>query len=478
MDTPMMYKLFKMTRRAKPRKFSKPSLNAVISFFITFIFCIMTVAVIVMNKNNIESLTMDKILIEKVNRIREVISRLMYKGYMLSAIIDHNKGTIDNFERIAATLVNENCIKNIFVAPNGIVSKIYPLYGNEAAIGWDLLAEGTGNREAKLAKEEGLPVFGGPFAASQRSEVMAVRLPVYDDSDDGEKKFWGLVSITLKYPEILQEFDMGSLALYGLTYELWRINPDTETKQIIATNGQVNTNGNTFLEKNISIFNAEWYLRISTAKKWYEYPENILLVLVSIFISMLISFIMQKTYELRIVSKELERLAHTDALTGAYNRHYFTEFVSTEIEKMKRTKESGFIILFDLDFFKKVNDTYGHTAGDEVLKVTVSRIRLQIRPYDVFARYGGEEFILFIQQIDKEGICHLVERCRECLDNTPIDYEGHSINITASFGVAEIIPEDGMNFAVMQADAALYRAKKEGRNRSIVHETGSVADLL
>jgi diguanylate cyclase (GGDEF)-like protein len=438
----------------------------------------MTVTVIVMNKNNIETLTMDKIIIEKVNRIREVISRLMYKGYMLSAIIEHNKGTIDNFERIAAALVNENCIKNILVAPNGIVSKIYPLHGNEAAIGLNLLAEGIGNQEARLAKEEGMPVFGGPFVSAQRSEIMVGRLPIYDDLNSGEKKFWGLVSITLKYPEILEEFNLGSLALYGLTYELWRINPDTEKKQIIAANGQVDTSGGSFLEKNISIFNAEWYLRISTAKKWYEYPENILLVLVSILISMLISFIMQKTYELRIVSKELERLAHTDALTGAYNRHYFAEFVSTEIEKMKRTKENGFIVLFDLDFFKKINDTYGHTAGDEVLKVTVSRIRLQIRPYDVFARYGGEEFILFIQQIDKEGICHLVERCRDCLENTPIDYEGHSITVTASFGIAEILLDDGMNLAVMQADAALYRAKKEGRNRYILHETRSVADLL
>jgi diguanylate cyclase (GGDEF)-like protein len=431
-----------------------------------------------MNKKNIEILTMDKIMIEKVNKIREVLSRLMYKGYMLSAIIDHNKGTIDNFERIAATLVNESYIKNVLVAPNGIVSKVYPLYGNEAIIGWDLLAEGTGNREARSAKEKGMPVFGGPFVSVQGDEVMAGRLPVYDDSDGGEKKFWGLVSVTLNYPDILEEFNLRSLELYGLTYELWRTNPDTGQKQIIATNGQEKTQGNSFLERNISIFNAEWYLRISTGKVWYEYHENILMVLISAFISILIYFIMQKSYELRIVSKELERLAHTDALTGAYNRHYFTEFVSTQIERIKRTKECGFIILFDLDFFKKVNDTYGHTAGDEVLKVTATRIKLQIRPYDVFARYGGEEFILFIQQIDKEGVCNLVERCRKCLESTPVEYEGRSITVTASFGIAEIIPDEGMNLAVIQADAALYRAKKEGRNKFVLHEARTVADLL
>ncbi|MDR2124816.1 MAG: sensor domain-containing diguanylate cyclase [Desulfovibrio sp.] len=431
-----------------------------------------------MNNKNIETLTIDKITAEKINSIQETISRLVYNLYMISAIIDHNKGNIDNFERVAASITIEKHIKNVIIAPGGVVDKVYPLYGNGAIMGLNLFAEEEYKSGAEAAKEKGRMVLGGPFVSAQGNEILVGYLPVYDDVDENQNRFWGLVCITLKYHAILEEFNLESLALYGLTYELWKINPKDGKRQIIASNGQAETDGVSFIERNMHLFNAEWHLRISTDKKWYEYHENLLMILVSVLVSFLIAFITQKSYELRIVSKELERLAHTDTLTGTYNRHYFTEFVSTQIERIKRTKEKGFIVLFDLDFFKKVNDTYGHTAGDEVLKVTASRIKLQIRPYDVFARYGGEEFILFIQQIDKEGVCNLVERCRKCLESTPVEYEGHSIIVTASFGIAEVISDEGMNIAVTQADVALYRAKKEGRNRYILHETRTVADLM
>ncbi|MDR1380076.1 MAG: sensor domain-containing diguanylate cyclase [Tannerella sp.] len=452
--------------------------GAIISLLVSLLLCALVISIIIVYKSNIETLTMEQTIIQKGNKIRDVISRLMYKTYMLSAIIDHEKDTVDNFERVAATIVGDGYIKNVAVAPNGVVSKIYPLFGNEILLGRNLLVAGASKELAKQAEEKGMLVFGGPFTSPQRDDVLIGILPIYSGIDNEENRFWGLVVITLKYPAILEEFDLHSLALLGLTYELWWVNPDNREKIIIASSSRSRTEQEYYIEKNIPIFNAEWHLRIGIKKGWYEYTENLLMALIGIFISILIAFIVQKSYKLQILTEKLERLAHIDALTGVYNRHYFVEYVTLQIEKIKRNKSNGFIVMFDLDFFKKINDTYGHTAGDEVLRVVPSRIRLCIRPYDILARFGGEEFIIFIQQIDMENVCNIVERCRIALEDKPILYEGRTISVTASFGIAELIPEDGINIAVVHADEALYSAKKGGRNRYSVYNPHSVADLL
>ena len=137
-----------------------------------------------------------------------------------------------------------------------------------------------------------------------------------------------------------------------------------------------------------------------------------------------------------------------------------------------RTGTNCFIILFDLDRFKNTNDTYGHQAGDQVLKETARRVKSVIRPYDIFARYGGEEFTIFMtatDEITKENIVSAVERCRIAICETPVIYNNLQIPVSASFGISYAAPRYEMEIAATQADIALYQAKNEGRNRVVFY---------
>jgi len=162
--------------------------------------------------------------------------------------------------------------------------------------------------------------------------------------------------------------------------------------------------------------------------------------------------------------KELENAAYIDSLTQIYNRKHFIELANVEIERAIRMNQSTFTAMLDLDFFKKVNDTYGHAAGDMVLKATAGIIRQTIRSYDLLCRYGGEEFVLLLTALDTSEAKRLVERIRENMEHSILFYEGTEIRVTCSIGLAEFLKTDTLETAIKKADEALYSAKNSGRN--------------
>ena len=168
---------------------------------------------------------------------------------------------------------------------------------------------------------------------------------------------------------------------------------------------------------------------------------------------------------LSVLTEKFENSAHFDPLTGVYNRRRFTELVEKHAVIAAKKNEPTFVCMLDLDFFKKVNDTYGHDAGDAVLKNISGRVKDTMRPYDLFARYGGEEFIMFIAVPDSENAVCFAERIREIIQAAPVHFEGTDIPVTASLGVAQAAPHNLLDAAIKLADKALYSAKKNGRNR-------------
>jgi len=128
---------------------------------------------------------------------------------VLSALVIQNDGEIENFKQVAAIIIDDPAILNVLIAPSGVVSDVYPLQGNEAVIGLDFFGEGAGNKEAVMAKETGQLVFGGPFDLVQGGQALVGRLPVWIDMPDGNNAFWGLVSVTLKFPQILDGIWIG-----------------------------------------------------------------------------------------------------------------------------------------------------------------------------------------------------------------------------------------------------------------------------
>ncbi len=161
--------------------------------------------------------------------------------------------------------------------------------------------------------------------------------------------------------------------------------------------------------------------------------------------------------------KELVNLATTDGLTGIYNHRYAMNYLSGRIEYFKRYGGVLSILLFDLDFFKEVNDTWGHQAGDEVLREIAQIIHTSIRNTDIAARYGGEEFLVILENQQNEQAHYVAEKIRKIIELSLLGSK--KIKVTVSCGVSTYMPQIDIEQLIRKADDLLYKAKGKGRNR-------------
>lgn len=169
--------------------------------------------------------------------------------------------------------------------------------------------------------------------------------------------------------------------------------------------------------------------------------------------------------------QQMEKMATTDGLTGLFNHRHFQETLSRELERAERYNERVSLLLVDIDHFKKVNDTYGHPAGDKILKGVAQILVSSIRGVDAAARYGGEEFAVILVNTDGKGALETAERIRRIIENNKFNTGTASIKITSSLGIAVFPGDTGVDdgaqrLLISRADNALYLAKKEGRNKA------------
>ncbi len=180
---------------------------------------------------------------------------------------------------------------------------------------------------------------------------------------------------------------------------------------------------------------------------------------------------------LRKSEETLRLLAITDPLTGLYNRRYFWELAEVEISKAIRYSRPLSVVMLDIDFFKRVNDTFGHAAGDMVLKMVAKIVKEMVRTIDVAARYGGEEFIVVLPETSAPQAAAVAERLRKEIENATVHAENRLITVTASFGVSDFLVKTGSKSQqtilpefISGADQALYASKNAGRNRVTVYK--------
>jgi diguanylate cyclase (GGDEF)-like protein len=175
----------------------------------------------------------------------------------------------------------------------------------------------------------------------------------------------------------------------------------------------------------------------------------------------------ERTRELVEANARLETLAITDPLTGAFNRRRLFELLDGERQRVLRGGEVMSLLMLDIDFFKKINDTYGHAAGDAVLRELVARCLAALRATDAVCRYGGEEFVALLPLTLLTGAANLAERLRAAIAGTPV-YSGDTpIAVTVSIGVAEHQRGESAEQTLARADRNLYAAKENGRNRVV-----------
>lgn len=199
-------------------------------------------------------------------------------------------------------------------------------------------------------------------------------------------------------------------------------------------------------------------LEIATNIYYFSISASVVSIEEKVYSIVLTDITIEESYK-----KELEQLSVTDVLTGIGNRRYFHQKIEEEVVRAKRYEHSLSLIMCDIDFFKKVNDTHGHNVGDEVLKEYTKLISSLLREADIFSRIGGEEFMIILPHASLDNAKQIAEKLRVAVE------ECHKvIPVTMSFGVVEYIKGEEIEFIFKRVDEALYGAKNSGRNKVVI----------
>ncbi|MDD3534686.1 MAG: diguanylate cyclase [Candidatus Cloacimonetes bacterium] len=178
----------------------------------------------------------------------------------------------------------------------------------------------------------------------------------------------------------------------------------------------------------------------------------------------------QSNQELIELNHKLNRMARRDQLTGLYNRRVLDENLEYEMERSRRNKRGFTLAMADLDDFKKVNDTYGHPCGDEVLKAVAKTMKEALRTVDTVGRWGGEEFLVILPETSAEDAAKVLNRIREKIKDLVVNCEENQISISISIGMSSCDRDCPKDEIIKEADLALYEAKKRGKNRVICYQ--------
>lgn len=208
-----------------------------------------------------------------------------------------------------------------------------------------------------------------------------------------------------------------------------------------------------------------------------ELLQGIVLVVVILQIGVIGGYISGLRQKLRERNVELQQalvqindMANRDMLTGLFNRRHLFEVLSREVNRERRAKTNFSVCIMDVDYFKQVNDDYGHNSGDLVLKRIAEAVPKTLRNIDCFGRYGGEEFLLVLPQTSLKGAVIKAERVRELVANLEFPEIGKDFQVTTSIGIAQYQLEESAEDTIARADKALYVAKANGRNRCVTEE--------
>ena len=269
-----------------------------------------------------------------------------------------------------------------------------------------------------------------------------------------------------------------SKAVNNVIYELFSEIPEQWFKNKVTSVSTLGNQSFTIWEQNPYLFKFKNYRPITGAVD-YMYQNTTFIPLTSsngeinhvgIMIYDVTDAAISKI-ELEASNSELKKLSRTDKLTQLNNRGYWEECLYKEFLRVHRTGQAASLIIFDIDHFKKVNDTYGHMAGDEVIRQTAKVFREAIRDTDISGRYGGEEFVLILIDTTADGAYILAERLRKNIEALTVVYEDEEIKFTVSLGISESSSEsEGYMKWLEHSDSALYISKESGRNQTNIYD--------
>lgn len=245
----------------------------------------------------------DQIALSQVGNIQHIIENQLYTTHIAEALLKQGNGKIDDFEYIMKEIHADYTFESISLAPDGIVTRIYPYKGNEGAINHNLFTDPARRTEAIAARDSGKLTLSGPFTLKQGGFGAVGRLPVYLKDESGKEYFWGFTAVVLRFPKALNAAHMENLETQGYAYELWRTHPDTQERQVILQS-EIPMNG-TPQEESFSLPNSTWTLSLTMQDGWIDKNLLILRSAIALIFSVLASLLYKNILELARNRNEL-----------------------------------------------------------------------------------------------------------------------------------------------------------------------------
>ncbi|PJE56736.1 bifunctional diguanylate cyclase/phosphodiesterase [Marinomonas sp. BSi20584] len=401
------------------------------------------------------------------------LSSSFTSAQILAYEVEQNGGSGKWFPNYANKLIESiGGIENLQLAPDGVISDIYPLKGNENAIGFNVISTPGFKEEAMLSVKNHQMFVIGPVALVQGGVAVISRAPIYLHKGTQRELFWGFASAVIYLDNLLEATQLKQLESEGYQYSLSR--KHAATKEIIVLSDSVTPLSDIQASTNLILPVGTWTLRISRALDTQLKQRKITGYAISFAVAFLLSLalyaILIQPLKLRKLVKEktaeLQELAYKDPLTGLPNRRFLQDSLPRILYNNQRRKRISAFIYFDLDNFKRINDTIGHDVGDQVLVIVGDRLNKLKAMSDLVVRLGGDEFGILLGDIgDEKQASEQANRILESI-RTPIKMDSREYILSTSLGIA-MIPEHGYDLVtIMQnADMALYQAKLKGKNQ-------------
>ncbi|WP_206483686.1 GGDEF domain-containing protein [Thalassotalea sp. G2M2-11] len=310
----------------------------------------------------------------------------------------------------------------------------------------------------EVARFRAATIKGWQYAIDHQEEIVDLILEKYNTQDKSKQR------LMYEARALIKLIHADIVPIGYMSVERW-----SEIINILETAGYIK-----YHQLNLNKFLYSKYIEKSALDWLGVYKVELFLVFALLIGSLLFvhntrlkQMIRERTKEIRIAKKQAEVDARTDILTGLANRRYCLEVIEHDLSVAKRNGLSLSMIYMDIDWFKKINDQFGHGAGDEALKKMAKILKKNVRASDTPARIGGEEFVVICLDKDKQSASILADRIRQEVQRTHIHYQDICFNLTVSFGVTAYSEGDSVDKLLQRSDQALYRAKESGRNKVV-----------
>ena len=382
----------------------------------------------------------------------------------LEQVIISENGEFHQFDTIAKNLMSDS-IESMQLAPNGIVTDIYPAEGNEAGK-IDLLHDKERKEISCYARDNHTIITQGLVELKQGGYGIAVRNPVYLKDKRGQEYFWGFTIVILRVPDIFSDA-ISALLNFGYEYKILKTATpwSDDYKVVYQSDDQINHP----VSYTFTVGHENWKLEITPKVGW---RNNTLLIIISgmfLTISLLLSVLIRVWLVAKEHKNKYQILARTDSLTNIYNRYGFDELAEKMISK---NPQAHFVAaLLDIDDFKFINDIYGHSYGDRALKILADSMKAFFPSDALLGRNGGDEFCILLPNCTFEEADVQLQQFTKLSKIFSYHNEEHAFYI--SLGYAEYPTFASSHSQLMRcADAALYEIKLHGKNGCMAYRKG------